>query len=298
MKTGTEALSARFVGADLPPSLIVPHGDAWPQPRSDVIKHPEVMDLGNRRGVETDRRLAEIAAEARTRDVPQVTILLIAEGVNVVRQSARITERLAAHADTVEVVLFARGQVSAVPSWLAQRIQSWREEKFTSIDFDLENLPASSSYRYDEIVSAWTGTTHTLTVIPHLEKDRTGDALLDRFFAWMKIPAVPAADASRVNASLGRDALVALGERKRALAWLRFSPQSSAVGAFLFNRARLRYRREPGERWVLTAAQKKAIAASYAESNRALKKWLGGKARRAEWVAWFSEVEKFAPKSR
>ncbi|MEY4312687.1 MAG: hypothetical protein RLZZ319_196 [Actinomycetota bacterium] len=298
MKTGTEALSARFVGVDLPPSLIVPQGDAWPQPRSDVIKHPEVMHLGMRRGVDADRRLAEIVAEARTRNVPQVTILLIAEGVNVVRQASRIIDRLNAYADIVEVVLFARGQVAAVPSWLAQRIQSWREEKFTSIDFDLDKLPASSSYRYDEIVTAWTGPTHTLTVIPHLDKDRTGDALLDRFVTWMKIPTVPATTSARVNSSLGREALVALGEFKRRLAWMRSNRLTNTVAAFLFNRARRRFRSEPGERWVLTAPQKRAIAASYAESNRALKKWLGGKARRTEWVAWFSEVEKFAPKSR
>jgi hypothetical protein len=298
MKTGTEALSARYVGVELPESLIVPQGESWPQPRRDVIKHPEVIKLGQRRGVEADRRIAAIVAEARKRTVPSVTVLLIAEGVNVVRQSSRIVERLAAHADSVDVVLFARGQVSAVPSWLAQRIQSWNESKFTTIDFDLKQLPARSSYRYDEIAAAWTGPNHTLTVIPHLESDRTGDALIDRFVKWLAIPAVPASSTARINASLGKDALIELGAMKHRFAWMRVTSMTNSIGRWLFNRARARLKLSPGQRWVLTTAQKRAIADGYAESNRALKQWLGGKARRAEWVAWFAEVEKFTTKNR
>ncbi len=297
MKTGTEALSARFVGADLPPSLIVPHGDTWTQPRADVIKHPEIIHLGKRRGAEIDRRIGEVVAEARTRNLPKVTILFIAEGVNVVRQSWRIAERLASHADEVEIVLFARGQVSAVPSWIAQRVQSWKETKFASLDFELDTIPAGSSYRYNEIAAAWTGPTHTLTVIPHLESDRKGDALMARFASWAKIP-VPDDSGSRVNESLGRDDLVELAEFKRRWAWARVTPVSNAIATVLFNRMRARFRRNPRPRWALTPAQKRAIADSYLESNRDLKKLLGSQARRDDWKAWFTEVEKFASNSR
>jgi hypothetical protein len=69
-------------------------------------------------------------AEARRRDVPEVTILLIAEALNVARFPDYIITRLRQMVDNLEIVFFARAQSAALLSFVAHRVQSWTSPKY------------------------------------------------------------------------------------------------------------------------------------------------------------------------
>lgn len=288
MKTGTEALSARFVDATLPESLIVPAGDAWPQPRVDVIKHPEVELLGQRRGAEWERRIADIVERARSTNAPNVTILLIAEAANTAKEPHLIAQRLLAHADSLEVVFFARRQEAAVPSWLAQRVQSWTQPDYTELSLDAVLLRARRYFRYDRIMERWSSDTFTLTPIPYFESDRANDGLIDRFTKYTGVPVPSATGAVTRNESLGKEHLEQLGAFKRRWGWARRVPLANIVAERGFYGLRKSLQRaQPAPRWKLTVKERARITEHYAESNATFKKMLGNISRRQEWKDWF-----------
>ena len=292
MKTGTEALSARLLSAPLPDSLILPAGDDWPQTRTDIAKHPELALLGKRRGAPIERRLADIVAKARQREVPEVTVLLIAEALNVARYPDYIVERLRSLADSLDVVFFARQQATALTSVVAHRVQSWTSPRFTDLRFDLVEREAKGRFRYDEYLDRWSGDTHNLIAIPYFEDDRKTDGLMSRFAAQLKIPVPPASTSEAKNASLGKDQLVRLGALKESLAWARRVPLARSIAQFVFFQARKRVQSEiQSARWSLTAAERRRVTELYAESNARFKNLLGAKARRDDWKRWFGALE-------
>jgi hypothetical protein len=289
MKTGTEALSARFIGADLGPSLVVPSGDAWPQSRPDVIKHPQVTLLGERRGAEWERRIAEIIEGAKARGVDDLTILLIAEASNTVANPMLVTSRLLVYADSLDVVFFARRQEFAVQSWLAQRVQSWTQPAFT--DLSITDLLADDRkfFRYDKIVERWTDDTIRLIPIPYFESDRKSGELFQRFSKATGIAVPEERPGTRVNESLGKSHLLELGALKQRLAWARAVPLTNRIAQWWFNQVRARLRGGvQSDRWKLTTAERNAIVRHFADSNAAFKKSLGAAARRDEWKRWFA----------
>jgi hypothetical protein len=292
MKTGTEALSARLLSTPLPESLIVPAGDVWPQSRTDVAKHPELGLLGTRRGAPIERRLHLIVADARQRDVPDVTIVLIAEALNVARYPDYIVSRLTAIADSLDIVFFARHQAPALTSVVAHRVQSWTSPNFTELDFDLVMREAKGRFRYDEYLERWAGDGHELIPIPYFEDDRTTDGLMTRITKQVGIPVPTANTAEPKNASLGKEQLERLGRLKTSWAWARRFPIARHVAPTIFYQARKRIQREkPGTRWVLSAGEQRQVRDAYRESNARFKKMLGSAARRADWKRWFAEAE-------
>lgn len=292
MKTGTEALSARILSAPLPDSLMLPAGSAWPQPRNDVVKHPELELLGTRRGAPIERRLEEIVAEARQRSVPEVTILLIAEALNVAKYPDYIVKRLGALADSLTVVLFARHQVPALTSVVAHRVQSWTSPNHVALEHALVMKEAKKRFHYDRYLERWSGDGHELIAVPYFEDDRKTDGLMQRFSKVTRIPIPEATSREAKNASLGKDQLRQLGDAKVKLARWRNVPVFSAFAENSFYRLRKRLHNDkPTPRWSLSSTEKRDVVEFYRESNANFKKMLGGAARRAEWKQWFASLE-------
>jgi hypothetical protein len=292
MKTGTEALSSRLLSEPLPDSLILPSGTAWPQSRSDVAKHPELELLGTRRGAEVERRLEKIVADARRRDVPEVTILLIAEALNVAQFPEYIIDRLRQMADSLEVVFFARAQSAALLSFVAHRVQSWTSPTYIAPEFAIIVRATRKRFYYDVYASRWSGDHHTLTILPFYEDDRSTDELMKRFSRHTGIHVPEATKAKRANASLGKEQLVRLGELKQKLSRLRSIPVLEQLAAWLYFSARRRIQNEAqGNRWALKAGERREIIERYRESNARFKKFLGSESRRDMWKRWFAELE-------
>jgi hypothetical protein len=292
MKTGTEALSSLILSEPLPDSLILPCGSAWPQSRSDVAKHPELELLGTRRGALIERRLERIVADARQRDVPEVTILLVAEALNVARFPDYIITRLRQMADKLEIVFFARAQTPALLSFVAHRVQSWTSPNYIRPEYAGIIRATRKRFYYDVYASRWSGDDHTLTILPYFEDDRLTDGLLKRFARHTGIQ-VPTASASRrTNASLGKEQLVRLGQIKQRLSRIRPIPVLTNLAEWMFYSARRRIQSETqGSRWALSAGERREIVERYRESNARFRKFLGSKSRRDDWKRWFSELE-------
>lgn len=292
MKTGTEALASRLLSAPLPDSLIVPRGDSWPQPRTDVVKHPELKMLGTRRGAAIERRIEAIVAEARTRDVPEVTIVFIAEVLRAARYSDYITKRLCALADSVDVVFFARHQTFALPSIVAHRVQSWKSPQHLDLTLDAVVREANRRFHYDVMFEKWSGDGHNLVVLPYFEDDYATDGLMKRFSTRFRIPIPDATTNHKKNASLGKDQLRRLADLKRTLAGMGRIPGVRRLAAKVFYTARKRISQEAqSQRWTLTSPERREIVELYRESNARFKEYLGSAARQKDWKRWFSELD-------
>jgi len=292
MKTGTEALSSRLLSEPLPDSLILPSGIAWPQSRSDVAKHPQLELLGTRRGAVIERRLEKIVADARRRDVPDVTILLIAEALNVARFPEYIITRLQQMADKLEIVFFARAQSAALLSFVAHRVQSWTSPKYIRPDYAGILRATRKRFYYDVYASRWSGGDHTLTILPYFEDDRSTDGLMKRFARHTGIEVPTANKANRANASLGKEQLVRLGELKQKLFRFRSIPVLAKLAVWFYFSVRRRIQSETqGSRWALKTGERREIVERYRESNARFKKLLGSESRRDIWKRWFSELE-------
>lgn len=292
MKTGTEALASRLLAGPLPDSLIVPRGDSWPQTRADVAKHPELKMLGTRRGAQIERRIEAIVAEARTRDVPDVTILFIAEALRSVRYSDYIVNRLADLADSLDVVFFARHQAAALPSIVAHRVQSWKSPGHLELTRDALVREANRRFHYDQMVERWSGDNHKLVALPYFEDDFKTDGLMKRFSARFGIPIPDATTAEKKNASLGKEQLRRLAELKRQLSVFRRIPGIRRLAARFFFAVRKNIRREAqSPKWIVTASERREIVELYRESNARFKKFLGAAARQKDWQRWFAELD-------
>ncbi len=292
MKTGTEALASRLLSAPLSDSLIVPRGDSWPQPRTDVVKHPELKMLGTRRGAAIERRIEAIVAEARTRDVPEVTIVFIAEVLRAARYSDYITKRLCDLADSVDVVFFARHQTFALPSIVAHRVQSWESPQHLDLTLDAVVREANRRFHYDVMFEKWSGDGHNLVPLPYFEDDYATDGLMKRFSTRFRIPIPDATTNHKKNASLGKDQLRRLADLKRTLAGMRRIPGVRRLAAKVFYTARKRISQEAqSQRWTLTSPERREIVELYRESNARFKEYLGSAARQKDWKRWFSELD-------
>jgi hypothetical protein len=292
MKTGTEALASRLLSAPLPDSLIIPRGDSWPQPRADVVKHPELKMLGTRRGAAIERRIEAIVAEARTRDVPEVTIVFIAEALRAARYSDYITKRLCDLADSVDVVFFARHQTAALPSIVAHRVQSWKSPQHLDLTLDAVVREANRRFHYDVMFEKWSRGDHNLVALPYFEDDHATDGLMKRFSARFRIPIPDVTTNHKKNASLGKDQLRRLADLKRTLAGMRRIVGVRRIAAKVFYAARKKIRQEAqGPRWTLTSPERREIVALYHESNARFKGYLGSAARQKDWKRWFSELD-------
>jgi hypothetical protein len=292
MKTGTEALSERLLSEPLPESLIIPRGTDWPQSRSDIAKHPELKLMGTRRGAMIERRLEDIVAEARTRDVPEVTILFIAEALRATKFPDYILSRFAALADSVDVVYFARQQSSALPSVLAHRIQSWKSPHHTDLTIGALMREGRRRFKYDQYFDRWSGSGVRLIPLPYFEDDLKTDGLMQRFAQNTGISFPAAQNKTPTNASLGKEQLERLAALKRQLAWTRTIPVIRNLAERVYYAMRKRIRSETqGKKWVLTAAEKRQVTDFYRESNARFKKLLGSAARNKQWTRWFNEVD-------
>ena len=292
MKTGTEALSERLLSEPLPDSLIIPRGEQWPQSRSDIAKHPELKLLGTRRGAMIERRLDDIVAEARTRDVPEVTILFIAEALRATKFPDYILSRFTARADSVDVIYFARQQASALPSVLAHRIQSWSSPHHTDLTIGALMREGRRRFKYDQYFDRWSGSGVSLVPLPYFEDDHKTDGLMQRFAQHTGISFPATNKTTPTNASLGKEQLEQLAGLKRQLAWTRRIPLIRKVGERIYYATRKRIRSEPqGKKWVLTAPEKRQVVEFYRESNARFKKLLGSAARNKQWNRWFAEVD-------
>lgn len=292
MKTGTEALASRLLSAPLPDSLIIPRGDWWPQPRADVVKHPELKLLGTRRGAAIERRIEAIVADARTRDVPNVTIVFIAEVLRAARYSDYITKRLADLADSVDVVFFARHQTAALPSIVAHRVQSWMSPEHVDLSLDALVREANRRFHYDVMFEKWSREGHNLVALPYFEDDYATDGLMKRFSTRLRIPIPDATTKHKKNASLGKDQLRRLAQLKRTMAGMRRIVGVRRLAAMFFYAVRKRIRQEsPSSRWTLTSPERREIVELYRESNARFKGYLGSAARQSDWKRWFSELD-------
>ena len=257
-----------------------------------MAKHPELKLLGTRRGALIERRIEAIVAEARARNVPDVTIVFIAEALRSARYSGYIVKRLSDLADSVDVVFFARHQAAALPSIVAHRVQSWKSPQHLELTRDALVREGNRRFHYDQMFERWSGDNHNLVALPYFEDDHITDGLMKRFSARFRIPIPDATTTEKKNPSLGKDQLRQLAELKRKLSGLRKIPGIRRLAATFFYVARKSIRREAQSRkWSLTAPERREIVELYRESNARFKKYLGAAARQNDWKRWFSELE-------
>lgn len=292
MKTGTEALASRILSAPLPQSLILPRGELWPQAREDVAKHPELKLLGSRRGAPIERRIEAIVAEARTRKVPDVTIVFIAEALRTARHSDYIVKRLSDLADSVDVVFFARHQTAALPSIVAHRVQSWRSPQHLTLTTDSLLREANRRFHYDVLFRRWFGEGHSLVALPYFEDDYQTDGLMARFSTRLGIPIPDAITTEQKNASLGKEQLLRLADLKQTLSGVRHIIGVRRLAERVFHAVRKKIRLEiQSPKWTATALERHAIVEFYRESNARFKGYLGAAARQKDWKRWFAELD-------
>ena len=257
-----------------------------------MAKHPELKLLGTRRGALIERRIEAIVAEARTRDVPEVTIVFIAEALRSARYSDYIIKRLSDLADSVDVVFFARHQAAALPSIMAHRVQSWKSPQHRELTRDALVREANRRFRYDQMFERWAGDSHNLVALPYFEDDHKTDGLMKRFSARFGIPLPDPTTTDKKNASLGIEQLRRLAELKRKLAWSREIPGVRRLAAQVFFEVRKAIHREvQSPKWTLSAPERREIIELYRESNARFKKYLGASARQTDWKRWFAELD-------
>ncbi len=292
MKTGTEALASRLLSEPLPDSLVVPRGESWPQSRTDVAKHPELKLLGTRRGAPIERRIEAIVADARTRNVPDVTIVFIAEALRASRYSDYITKRLSDLADSVDVVFFARHQTAALPSIVAHRVQSWKSPQHVDLNRDALVREGNRRFHYDVIFERWSGDGYNLVALPYFEDDYATDGLMKRFATRFRIPIPEAKTSHKKNASLGKEQLRRLANLKKTMAGMRRIAGVRRLAALIFYAVRTKIRQEvQSSQWTLTTPERREIVELYRESNARFKAYLGSAARQKDWKRWFAELD-------
>jgi len=318
MKTGTSAfaahLSRRASAGTLPSSVIYPTGDLWFTPRGGIVKHHDLVEIAvaplnvtgeRRRNTEATpellrERFSAIAAEASGRggDVHVVMVCEIADQ----RATPELGKVLREYFDTVDFVIVARDQASAVRSLLGQQIRMWNRTDVVTLNSDdfASKHAALGSYDYSRLWDKWNvgSKDYTVHFVPYRDGAGTDDLSQDIFTAvgFGDFPHSPdLLGGERIHSTFSHRWMSILAAIKRWGLRLAAIPGALALGRWAFDvvvrQAHAEIERNsmrPRGTWTLSAAERSFIREVYRESNQQFRDKLGTAATNARWTEWFA----------
>jgi hypothetical protein len=317
MKTGTSAfaahLSRRATAGTLPQHIVYPTGDLWFPARGGIVKHHDLVEIAPARAnvAGEDRRktdvtpdmltdrLATIARQARERmeDTLVVFVCEIADQ----RATPELGRELARYFDTVNFVIVARDQVSAIRSLLGQQIRMWNRTDVVSLeseDFVRSNF-RRGSYDYARLWQKWSTpkSDYRVHFVPYRDGSGTDD-LSQEIFSAVGLGQFPHSpdllDGGRIHSTFSANRMRDLARIKRWANRLSAIPAAQSFGKWLFDvtlrRAHAQVTRNRGGRfatWKLLPSEQADIRAAYRESNEEFQRQLGKAAVEPRWKSWF-----------
>jgi len=317
MKTGTSAfaahLSRRATAGTLPAHIIYPADDLWFPARGGIVKHHDLVEIapakikvrGERRRT-TDvtpeslrNRFALISQTARDRgkDTLVVMVCEIADQ----RATPELGKILSEYFDSVDFVIVAREQVSAVRSLLGQQIRMWNRKNVASLesrDFVTQHF-GRGSYDYSRLWQKWmmTSAEYRVHFVPYRNGEGADDLSQDIFsvVGFGEFPHSPdLLNGERIHSSFSTSRMADLARIKRWANSMSVVPGVLALGKWLFDltlrRAHSQIVQSRGgrfETWKLTVSEQEFIRSAYRESNLEFKRQLGATANEPRWRSWF-----------
>ncbi len=317
MKTGTSAfaahLSRRATAGTLPAHIMYPTGELWFPARGGIVKHHDLVEIapaplsvaGERRRT-TDvtpdmltERFAAIARQARSRN--EDTLVVFVCEIADQRATPELGRELSRHFDSVDFVIVARDQVSAVRSLLGQQIRMWNRTDVVSLesqDFVRKHF-RRGSYNYAELWQKWSAVKSDFRVhfVPYRNGSGTDDLSQDIFSAagFGEFPHSPdLLGGERIHSTFSTNRMRDLARIKRWANSVKAIPGALPLGKWLFDitlrrsHAQIARQRDGGfTTWKLSPAEQANIRAAYRESNEEFRRQLGQAAAEPRWRAWF-----------
>jgi hypothetical protein len=320
MKTGTSSFAYHFSrlasAGKLPQSVIYPTGELWFPARGEIVKHHDLVELalaplnasGERRR-STDAtpalirgRLSAIVAEATTR-VGDVRVVMVCE-IGDQRATPKLGKVLREYFDSVDFVIVARDQPSAIRSLIAQQIRMWDRTDGTALDSNAftRKHAARGSYDYARLWDKWnTGAEdYSVHFVPYRSGVDTTDLSQDVFSAagFGDFPHSPdLSNGERIHSTFSHKRMSDLATIK---SWaLRFGMIPGAPGLcrwlfhFVVRRAHAEIKRnaiQPSDTWTLSPAEHSFIVEKYRTSNKQFREKLGAEGNNARWTEWFART--------
>jgi len=320
MKTGTSSFAYHFSRltstGTLPQSIIYPTGELWFPARGEIVKHHDLVELavaplnesGERRR-STDatpslirRRLAAIVAEAKARG-GDVRVVMVCE-IGDQRTTPKLGKILREYFDTVDFVIVARDQPSAIRSLLAQQIRMWGRTEVTALDSEAftRKHAARGSYDYARLWDKWnTGSNdYSVHFVPYRSGVDTPDLSQDIFnsVGFGDFPhSSDLFNGERIHSTFSHKRMNELATIKRWAHRLSVIPGARELTRLLFNfvvrRAHDELKRnakQPRDSWTLSPAEQAFIAREYRQSNEQFREKLGAEGTNARWTEWFAQI--------
>lgn len=320
MKTGTSSFAYHFSrlasAGKLPQSVIYPIGDLWFPARGEIVKHHDLVELaaaplnasGERRRntVATPAlirsRLSAIVAEATSRE-GDVRVVMVCE-IGDQRATPKLGKILREYFDTVDFVIVARDQSSAIRSLLAQQIRMWDRTDVTALDSEAftRKHAARGSYDYARLWDKWnTGSKdYSVHFVPYRSGVGPTDLSQDVFSAvgFGEFPRSPELKTEeRIHSTFSPKRMNDLATIKRWALRLTFIPGARAASRWLFHvvvrRAHAEIKRNsmrPSDTWSLSPAERDFVAEKYRSSNEQFREKLGAEGGNARWTEWFAQT--------
>jgi len=320
MKTGTSSFAYHFSRLEsagkLPQSVIYPTGELWFPARGEIVKHHDLVELalaplnasGERRR-STDAtpalirgRLSAIVAEATTRG-GDVRVVMVCE-IGDQRATPKLGKVLREYFDSVDFVIVARDQPSAIRSLIAQQIRMWDRTDGTALDSDAftRKHAARGSYDYGRLWDKWnTGSEdYSVHFVPYRSGVDTTDLSQDVFSAagFGDFPhSSDLNNGERIHSTFSHKRMSDLATIK---SWaLRFGMIPGALGLcrwlfhFVVRRAHAEIKRnaiQPSDSWTLSPAERSFIVGEYRTSNKQFREKLGAEGNNVRWTEWFART--------
>ena len=320
MKTGTSAfaahLSRRASAGTLPQSVIYPTGDLWFSARGEIVKHHDLVEVApaplhvegeRRRNTEATpellrERFAAIAAEAASRG-GEVKVVMVCEIADQ-RATPQLGAVLREYFDTVDFVIVAREQISAVRSLLGQQIRMWNRTDVDTLDSEdfTRKHAQRGSYDYSRLWDKWNTASQDFTIhfVPYRDGAGADDLSQDVFTAvgFGEFPHSPdLLNGARIHSTFSRVRMRDLAAIKRWGRRLAAIPGARALSRWAFNsvvrQAHAEISRNSSrtrDTWTLSSAEQSFIREQYQDSNNQFRLKLGADAANARWTDWFSRT--------
>ena len=320
MKTGTSAfayhLSRRASAGTLPPSLIYPRGDLWFPARGEIVKHHDLVEVApaplngageRRRSTEATPRLlrerfSAIAAEAATRG-GDVRVVMVCE-IGDQRATPKLAKVLREYFDTVDFVIVARDQPSAIRSLLGQQIRMWDRTDVNALDSEnfTRKHASRGSYDYARLWDKWNTDSEDYAVhfVPYRSGGGADDLSQDIFSAvgFGDFPHSPdLVNGTQIHSTFSHKRMRDLAAIKHWALRLALIPGARALNRWLFDlvvrRAHAEIKRNstrPSNTWTLSLSERNFVNAEYRKSNDRFRHQLGAEGKNARWAEWFGQT--------
>jgi len=319
MKTGTSSFAFHFSrlasAGTLPQSVIYPTGNLWFPARGEIVKHHDLVELAaapvkasgeRRRGTVATparirRRLSAIVTEARARG-GDVRVVMVCE-IGDQRATPKLGKVLREYFDTVDFVIVARDQPSAIRSLLAQQIRMWDRTGVTALDSEAftRKHAARGSYDYARLWDKWnTGSNdYAVHFVPYRSGVGTADLSQDIFdsVGFGDFPHSPdLVNGERIHSTFSHKRMNDLATIKRWAHRLSVIPGAREVFrwffAFVVRRAHDELKRnsmQPQDSWMLSPRERSFIMKEYRQSNIHFREKLSAEGESAQWTEWFAQ---------